>query len=617
MYSNNEEPPSLRCVPCPSTWQSRSDRSGLKVPFARCSDGVTRHVDRIAGRAMEPFVCLGCGEPLILRASRRARKHFAHRSDSRCSGETALHRYAKELLATTRQFTFTPLLLRQAGLQEIVYEGGRFALDAVSIEEDRTGFRPDAIVHVAKCQFAIEFKVSNAVSDEKRHRVAEADLPMIEVDLNALRSGTIDADAYDDMILHGAPRKWVHHPDLARGQIRLQAQVNALTAERGRRLRYHIERKSWVKPPQDWYDGTLAAVADSGLGDLIGRDVDCAHWFRVAPRIWQAEILATCVVAPSTQYTPGCRIEVKGQWPEERSLASKLPEWMVRKDLSHYQSTALEAAGYNSESFGTPDMAIRNYLFELSTNGDVLFWDRDAQAFFIESELHGYLYRRHELRWKLRQILEAANAPQPEEITDRWLRKYNVDGCSPDTVARRGGEAFNALLLRIDDLRRMAHAYHEAHVVDDLCGLSLQSLRETRLADKEQRETKRLQELANAAAARRRALETDAQQGLNEEAADWLSSPSPDRTKTILDWAAENDEQLRAAERQLSQAARSRKAKLAALKAVDDCRRQLELKVRAAISDPQRADLFLKAWGPTCDSPAAVKAILMKLPKRR
>jgi hypothetical protein len=566
---------------------------------------------------MAPFVCLGCCEPLILRASRRARKHFAHRSDSRCSGETALHRYAKELLATTRQFTFTPLLLRQAGLQEIVYEGGRFALDAVSIEEDRTGFRPDAIVHVGKCQFAIEFKVSNAVSDEKRHRVAEADLPMIEVDLNALRSGTIDADAYDDMILHGGPREWVHHPDLARGQIRLQAQVNALTAERGRRLRYHIERKNWVKPPQDWYDGTLAAVADSGLGDLIGRDVDCAHWFRVAPRIWQAEILATCVVAPSTQYTPGCRIELKGQWPEDRSLASKLPEWMVRKDLSHYRSTTLEAAGYNSESFGTPDMAIRNYLFELSTIGDVLFWDRDAQAFFIESELHGYLYRRHELRWKLRQILEAANAPQPEEITDRWLRKYNVDGCCPDTVARRGGEAYDALLLRIDNLRRMAHAYHEAYVVDDLCGLSLQALRETRLAEKEQREAKRLQELANAAAARRRALETDAQKGLNEEAADWLSSPSPDRTKTILEWAAENDEQLRAAERQLGQAARSRMAKLAALKAVDDCRRQLELKVRAAISDPQRADLFLKAWGPTCDSPAAVKAILMKLPKRR
>lgn len=291
MSSNNEEPPSVWCAPCPSTWQSRSDHSGLKVPFARCNDGVTRHVDRIAGRSMAPFICVGCGERLILRESRRARNHFAHRPDSRCSGETALHRYAKELLATTKQFTFSPLILRKHGLQEIVYEGGRYALDAVSIEEDRTGFRPDAIVRVGICQFAIEFKVSNAVSDEKRQRVVEADLPMIEVDLNALRSGTIDADDYDEMILHGAPREWVHHPDLAKGQVRLQARVNAHTAERGRRLRYHIEKQSWVKPPQDWYADTMAAVADSGLSDLIGRNVDCAHWFRVAPRIWQAEIL--------------------------------------------------------------------------------------------------------------------------------------------------------------------------------------------------------------------------------------------------------------------------------------------------------------------------------------
>lgn len=617
MSLSNEDPPSVRSVPCPSTWQSRSDHSGLKVPFARCRDGVTRHVDRIAGRAMAPFVCVGCGERLILRESRRARNHFAHRPDSRCSGETALHRYAKELLAATKQFTFSPLLLRKHGLQESVYEGGRHALDAVSIEEDRTGFRPDAIVRVGKCQFAIEFRVSNAVSDEKRQRVAEADLPMIEVDLNTLRSGTIDADDYDELILHGAPRQWVHHPDLAKGQARLQARVDAHTAERGRRLRYHIEKQSWVKPPQDWYADTMAAVADSGLSDLIGRDVDCAHWFRVAPRIWQAEILATCVVAPSIQYTPGRRIELKGQWPQERSLSSRLPEWMIREDLSQYRSTALEAAGYNNESFGTPDLAIRSYLSDLSANGSVVFWDRDTQAFFIEGELHGYLYRRHELRWKLQQILEVANAPQPEEITDRWLRKYNVGGCCPDSVARRGGEAYEALLLRIDNLRRMAHAYHEDYVVDDLCGLSLQSLRETRLAEKQYREAKRLQELANAAAARKRALETDAEQGLNEEAFDWLSSPSHNGTKTILEWAAESDEQLRAAERQLAQAIRSRKARLAALKVMDDCLWDLERKVRAAISDPQRADLFLKAWAPTCDSPAAVKAILMKLPKRR
>lgn len=566
---------------------------------------------------MAPFICLGCDEELVLREPRRARNHFAHRSDTRCSGETVLHRYAKELLAKVREFTLTPLILHQAGLQEMVYEGGRFVLDTVSIEEDRTSFRPDAIIRIGERSFAVEFKVSNAVSEEKRRRVAETDLPMIEVDLNALRSGQVEADALDEAILHSATREWVHHPDLAKGRIRLQAQVDARSAERGRRLRYHIEKKNWVQPPQYWYDGTAAAVADAGLGDLLDHQVDCAHWFRVAPRIWQAEILATCVVAPSIQYSPGSRLAIKGQWPQEQSLASRLPDWMVRTDLSYYRSKALEAAGYSTSSYGTPDTAIRDYLFGLSTIGSIVFWDRDEQAFFIESELHGHLYRRHELRWKLRQILEAANAPQPEAVTERWMRKYNVSGQSPESVAREGGEAYVTLLQRIDNLRRMANARYESYVIDDLCGLSLQALRETRLREQEQREAKRLKELADAAALRSGYLETDARRDLGDEVAEWLRSSSPDPTMTILEWAGENDAQLQIAERQLSQAVRSRKARQAAAEAVEACQRQLETKVRAAIPDQQRADLFLKAWRPTCDSPAAFTTILAKLPKRR
>lgn len=197
------------------------------------------------------------------------------------------------------------------------------------------------------------------------------------------------------------------------------------------------------------------------------------------------------------------------------------------------------------------------------------------------------------------------------------MRKYNVSGQSPESVAKQGGETYETLLQRIDNLRRMANARYESYVVDDLCGMSLQALRDTRLKEQEQREAKRLKELADAATARRDFLERDAQQDLGEEAAEWLRSPSPDAVKTMLEWAGENDAQLQIAERQLGQAMRRHKARQAAAEAVEDYRRQLEIKVRAEISDPQRADLFLKAWRPACDSPAALHAILGKLPKRR
>ena len=119
---------------------------------------------------MGPFHCLECNEALLYRQSRRACTHFAHRPDTKCTGETALHLYAKALLAQVREFTFTPLVLSQAGLQEVVFEGGRFQLDAVSIEADQFSFRPDATVMVAGQAFAIEFKVSHAVTDYRPNR---------------------------------------------------------------------------------------------------------------------------------------------------------------------------------------------------------------------------------------------------------------------------------------------------------------------------------------------------------------------------------------------------------------------------------------------------------------
>ena len=604
--------------PCPSTWQAVADRSGLKVPFARCGDGVTRHVQRIAGRSAGPFTCLGCDEELILREPRRARNHFAHRSDTRCSGETVLHRYAKELLERNRSFTFSPLILRNAGLEELVFEGGRFDLDAVSIEEDRTSFRPDAIVRVGNRSFAVEFKVSHAVSEEKQAKVAATDLPMIEVDLNSIRAGQIDADALDETILHGASRDWVHHPDAEEGRRRLQARVDARKAERGRRLRYHIEKKDWVRPPQDWHEDIMTLVADAGLTDLLGGEIDCAHWFRVAPRVWQAEILATCIISPAMQYSPGSRIEIKGEWPNERSLASRIPDWMIRSDLSAYRPNSLEAAGYTTASFGSADAAIRYYLFELSKRGDVVFWDREERAFFIEPELHGYLHRRHELRWKIRQIVEAGGATDPDAIVERWMAKYNVNGRSPERLAREGGQAHDDLLSRVDDLRRMANARYESFVVDDLCGLSLQGLRDKRLAEQAQREAEKLKRLEDAAGGRRNCLAREARDGLGDQEADeWLGKPSPMPGVSLVQWAGESDAQLGQAERFLGEAIRNARARRAAAEAVLSFQRELETKVRVAISDPQRAELFIKAWRGQCDSRAALTGILAKLPKRR
>lgn len=587
------------------------------MPAARCGDGVTRHVDRVPDRTFGPFRCLECDEALLYRQSRRARTHFAHRPDSKCTGETALHLYAKALLAEARQFTFTPLVLSQSGLQEVVFAGGRFALDAVTLEVDQYAFRPDATVVVADQAFAIEFKVSHAVNEEKQAKVAATPLPMIEVDLNSIRSTQLNADELDEAILHGAHRVWVHHPERAGRQKRLDERVEAQKMERGRRLRYHIEKRVRLPFDRDAHKEALRSVEEAGFLDFIGVPVDCAHWFGVGLPVWQAAVLETYIIAPSMQYSPGSRLKVRGDWSDYRALANRLPTEMIRTDLSPYRPKTLEAAGYTAATFGNPDHAVHYYLVHLCGEPGLLFWDKDEEAFCVEPEVHGRIYRRQELRRKLTRILQAASAPNTDDVVERWLHKFNAGGRSPAALATDGGEPYSHLLERVDKLLRMAEARYESYLTDDFCGLRLQPLYDRRMAEKQGREAEIARKLAEAAAERQQIICEMAADGLGDEAQAWLDGPAGTDGACLRVWASESDQNLATARWELRSAISARNARLAGAKALADLRKQLADAVFASTTDRQWADLFLKSWQDKCDSPAALKDILIILKKSR
>lgn len=568
-------------------------------------------------RSFGPFHCLECDEALLYRQSRRARTHFAHRPDSKCTGETALHLYAKALLAEAREFTFTPLVLSQSGLQEVVFEGGRFTLDAVTIEADQFTFRPDATVIVANQAFAIEFKVSHAVNEEKQAKVAATPLPMIEVDLNSIRSGQLDADELDEAILHGAERAWVHHPERADRQRSLDQRVVAQKEERGRRLRYHIEKKVRLPFDREAHQEALRSVEDAGFLDFIGVPVDCAHWFGVGLPVWQAALLEAYIIGPSLQNTPGSRLKIRGDWPDYRALANRLPPTMIRTDLSPYRSKTLEAAGYTAATFGNPDHAVHYYLAHLCGEPGLLFWDKDEESFCIEPEVHGRIYRRQEFRQKLTRILQAASAPNADDVVERWLHKFNAGGQSPAALAAEGGEPYFLLQERVDKLLRMAEARYESYLTDDFCGLRLQPLYDQRLAEKLGREAEIARKLAEAAADRQQILCVMAEDGLGDEARAWLDGPAGKGGIRLRDWASECDQNLAAARSELRGAISARNARLAGAKALADLRKQLADAVVASTTDRQWADLFLKSWQDKCDSPAALRDILVILKKSR
>ena len=222
----------------------------LKVPFGRSGDGVARHVSAVYSLRQGPFHCLYSGAILTLRQPVDKRRHFAHRQDSLCGGETALHRYAKEWLAAARTLTLPALILEEEGVRQTVFAAGIYDFDAVLPKQKVGTFQPDALVRFKDFELAVEFLVCHAIDAEKRAKVCEHDISMVEIDLSGLKAGQMEGDALDTAILHSAPREWIQHRTTAAAGRKLDAAVAKEKVARGGRLKGHILRNRRASKPR-------------------------------------------------------------------------------------------------------------------------------------------------------------------------------------------------------------------------------------------------------------------------------------------------------------------------------------------------------------------------------
>ena len=142
----------------------------LKVPFALCSDGSTRHVSEVADKSIGPFLCLGCDKPLSLKQPKNKRAHFSHRPGANCSPESALHRYAKILLASQKTLSLPKLLLSDGPVDETVTSGGTFDFTEIILEKRESSFQPDAMAILGDSRLAVEFMVTHAVDELKEKK---------------------------------------------------------------------------------------------------------------------------------------------------------------------------------------------------------------------------------------------------------------------------------------------------------------------------------------------------------------------------------------------------------------------------------------------------------------
>jgi hypothetical protein len=190
----------------------------LTVPFGM-RNGRPVFVSEVAPGVDCGCTCPECGEPLIARnrdfPNRRRVRHFQHARASVCGGgfETAIHRMAKEILATSES-----LLLPRWASGEFVIEPEPFAVTSARIEASLLdgAVRPDALMRGAAKDIefrtlCVEVRVHHAVDETKRSLLSNHGLDAIEIDLSGLPEEAIaDPSAFRNAVLHEASnRHWI------------------------------------------------------------------------------------------------------------------------------------------------------------------------------------------------------------------------------------------------------------------------------------------------------------------------------------------------------------------------------------------------------------------------
>lgn len=173
----------------------------IKLPFGRAADNTIVSIQSvIRGLACE-CVCPECNVPLVACKGETVRPYFRHYAEPEtCSQarETALHLFAKQLIASERR-----LALPRPGLGEIKTVQAEITL--------AYGIRPDLFMSYQSGEtLAVEIWVSHQSDRTKVELYAQHDQAAVEIDLRPYRF--VDEADWPAIILEIADRAWLYPP---------------------------------------------------------------------------------------------------------------------------------------------------------------------------------------------------------------------------------------------------------------------------------------------------------------------------------------------------------------------------------------------------------------------
>lgn len=220
----------------------------VKLPFGRRGERLV-HISEVERGLACGCRCPCCNCELVAKKGSTAH-HFAHHNaEEPCEfqPETALHKYAKQLVADQVTITVPPLPVQvrrpEHGieLQETI-PGVTLQISDRWVELPYEDVVPDVQLETNEGRLFVELAVTSFADPEKRNKLRGIGLPAMEISLRGIAPEAPLERIHFAVLEDMSRRSWIHHARQGEIQTRLIAEVAA-------RLRLREDRSGKPVPP--------------------------------------------------------------------------------------------------------------------------------------------------------------------------------------------------------------------------------------------------------------------------------------------------------------------------------------------------------------------------------
>lgn len=578
-----------------------TEQGGVLV--AEAANGSLRHIDNVPSGLACQCRCPGCDRRMVAKKGDLQAHHFAHyfdRDGASCTsaGETALHKFAKQVLNERLEIALPELLISNGDDTEVVVRATRLVFEEAILETKDGSIVPDVVLVLRDRRLIVEFKVTHPCDDVKIARIRAVNVGAIEIDLSAYRDRALDELADD--ILYNAPRIWLHNPHEPAARDRLSERARQRAEDRQQSIDEHGRNYRHRLPARERGSGECEAILrQDGLDALINLPVDGSGCFSVPLAEWQGAIVLDLLQSRSQPFRTrtGVASLVKRGWIDPLFR-------FVSEDIAK----ALKETGLR---FASPPKSVESYLRQLEQLGFV--HSAPSEIWKASGLLRQRIHEAEELRARpakrlaeMRGIVSAQLLGLPDEETrgfsfEAWiLAELSDRGQSVADAIHGSDPEWTALCHQLSNIRTRIRFSPRADL--ELLGLPCEgelarALQSKRLEAEDREREKREKEKADAEA-RVVQLRKLAAADLGEGYEIWLSTGDAALNGQSPLESARSETGLhdaihalgrKADQLWLEEQARERKQKAV---------RELEALARNRYIDPARADLWMRCSRP-------------------